>query len=306
MATTSWGTARLAAVAPALPAQRPTPGNRVLVPLIRGQSAAFLLSIGDAVAEQCPSRGIVLSLVEIPSRWSGMVASAVVRSRELLRWIAATDYASGAEQAERLGIQSRFTADPAASIREALLETQCDVVLAELPPIGRRRRHRLEAILRSLSDHPDVNLIVARPDPATSHLGIRPTSVLVPLRGGPNARLALAVALAVASRTHARLTLLHVYDPTHHEDLRAYEAATFRELANAAGRFDPEILEIVSRNPAEAIYSAARNRDMVVMGAHANPSRTGMLIGYGFSSLINRLTQTVILARAASDFDFAA
>jgi len=301
MITPSNGKARLAIVSPLLPAQRPRPGNRVLVPVIQGQSAAFLLSIGDAIAGQCPSRGVVLSLVEIPSIWSGMATSAVVRSRELLRWIAASDYQSGAGRTERLSIQSRFTTDPAASIREALLETECDTVVVEYPPLDGRRRHRLESIVRTLSADPQVNLVVARPDPAAKGSGIRPRSVLVPLRGGANAWLALSVGVALASWADARLTLMHVYDRAHHHDLRRHEAETFHELTLAAKTANPAIRELSSDDTTETILSVARESDAVVLGAHSNQARAGLLVGGMLVSLINRLSKTVIVTRAAVD-----
>src|SRR5919108_71672 len=242
MVTSFRGTARLETVSPLLPAPRPQTGNRLLVPVIRGQSAASLLSIGDAIAARLPSGGVVLSLVEIPPTWSGMVTSAVVRSRELLRWIAASDYEPDAGQSERLSIQSRFTTDPTASIREALLETQCDTVLIELPPSNARRRHRLEAILKRLSNDPQVSLVIARPDPAALGGAIAPRSVLVPLRGGPNAWLALGVGMAIASWARARLTLMHVFDPLCHHALLHHEAAIFHQLTAAAETARPEIV----------------------------------------------------------------
>ena len=294
------GTARLDPPLPMLPAEWTQPGNRVLVPVIWGQSAAPLLSIGDAIAGHWPSRGVVLSIVEIPSSWSGLVTSAVVRSRELLRWIASNDYVLEAGRSARLSIQSRYTSDPAASIREALLETQCDTVLAELPPSSSRRRHRLEGILRSLAADLQVNLVMARPDPAASRTAFQPTSVLVPLRGGPNAWLALRVGSALASWWQARLTLMHVFNPRHHHALRKHESETFQQLADAVAGANPAIVEVVSDDPAEAILAIAGDHDAVVMGAHSNPSRAGMLVGQMLSFVINRLTKTVILTRAGA------
>lgn len=276
----------------------PRPGNRVLVPVIRGQSAASLLSIGDAIARNCPSRGVVLSLVEIPLKLSGVVTSAVARSRELLRWIAASDYQVENGYRERLSIQSRYTTDASASIREVLLETQCDTVLAEWPPSGARRRHRLEAILRTLIDNLAVNLVVARPDPAAGHGGIKPSSVLVPLRGGANAWLALGVASALAAHANADLTLMHVYDSQHHRDRRKNEEATFRELADAAGRH-ARILEFAAERPADVVVTVGKRYEAVVMGAHANPARPG-LVGDALSAAMHGLPKTVILARAAT------
>jgi nucleotide-binding universal stress UspA family protein len=272
------------------------PGKRVLVPLVRGQSAASLLSIGDAIAAHCPSRGIVLSLVEIPTRWSNVVASAVVRSRELLRWIAANDYVDGG-LASRLSIQSRFTTDPVANIRESMLETGCDLVVLEYPSSAGRRRHRLHAMLDGLSGAVEPGLVVVRPDPRADGGAIRPRSVLVPLRGGGNAALALRVGLAVAAHAGSDLTLLHVYDRRHHPDLRRHEAEVFHELAREAAPVRPGIVELVTDNPNETLLAAAADHDAVVLGAHADPLRRGLLIGDELAAVMDRLKKTVIVAR---------
>lgn len=299
--------ARLGTVSPILPALRLRPGNRLLVPVIRGQPAASLLSLGDAIAEQCPSRGVVLSLVEIPPKPGGLVTSALVRSRELLRWIAANDYESLARDSSgRLSIHSRFTSDPAMSIREAMLETQCDTILVESPPNNARRRHRLESILRAVSADHRLNLVVARPDPGAGRRGIQPKSVVVPLRGGPNAWLALTVGLALASRFDARLNLLHVYESDQHPGLRGHEAAVFHELVRAASAANPEVLEIDSEATAATLLTIARGHDAVVLGAHTNPVRSGVLVGQMLLPVINGLGKTVILTRAASAESWAA
>ncbi|MEO8744246.1 MAG: universal stress protein [Candidatus Dormibacter sp.] len=240
-----------------------------------------------------------MSLVEIPARWTGLVSSAVVRSRELLRSIAASDYEGDNTSGGRLGVQSRFTADPTASIHEALLETQCDVVLMEWPAIGARRQHRLASILKSLLTDPQINLIVARPDLAAKGGRIRPRSVIAPLRGGPNAFLALSVAVALACDAGAELTLLHVYDSTRHPKHLRHEEATFHELVRAAEYAHPIVIERVAQGPAEAVLGLARDYDAVVMGAHSNPRETGALVGPLMSVAMSQLPGTVILARAA-------
>jgi nucleotide-binding universal stress UspA family protein len=279
-------------------ATAPAAGNRVLVPVIRGQSAGSLLAIGDAIARQCPSRGVILSLVEIPARWTGLVTSAVVRSRELLRWIAASDH-ERAEAGQRMSIQSRFTSDASASIREALLETQSDVVLAEWPSDGAARKYRLAAILRTLAADLDVNLVVARPDPAAAGGRFYPRSLLVPLRGGANAWFALGVAMAISSDADVQPTLLHVYDRNHHHDRQRQEEATFHQLVEAAEAAQPRVIELFSKSPAEVILKTGAHYDTVVLGAHANPTRAAALLGNDLSPTMARLTKTVILARAS-------
>ena len=298
--TKSRSVARLGSGSPFLPAERLRPGNGLLVPVIRGQSAASLLGIGDALAERGASRGLVLSLVEIHSGWGGMATSAWARSRDLLRAIASSDYESRDRARNgRLAILSRFTSDPAASVREAALETQSDTVLVELPPPNAPRKHRLESILRSVLGDWQLNLVIARPDPAADRRGIRPASVLVPLRGGPNAWLALNVGLSLALWADARLTLVHVYDPDQHARLRRHEAEVFHDLARAAGEADPQIIELENDSVVDTLVDVATNHDTVVLGAHIGDAGPGQLVSRMHRSLINRFGKTVIVTRAA-------
>ena len=278
---------------------------RVLVPIIRGQGAAPLLSLGDAIARSGSTQGVVLGLVEIPSSRIGLQIAATKRSRELLRWIAATDYERHASEGGQLTVQTRIAADVARGIREATLETQSDMVLLEWPSQRSPRRHRLEAVMRSLATDPPANLVIVRPDPAVNG-PLAPRSILAPLRGGSNARLALSVAAALATQTGARLTLMHVYDNNHHPDRAQREAAVFHELIQAVRSLDPVVLEVIADEPAAVLLRAGSEYDAVVMGAHADPNRTGVLVGSDLESVVNELPRSVILTRSTDTDTVAA
>jgi len=278
---------------------------RVLVPIIRGQVAAPLLSLGDAIARRSSTQGVVLGLVEVPASQGGLQVPVANRSRELLRWIAATDYERHSVEGGRLTVQTRIAADVARSIREAALETESDIVLLEWPWHKSPRRYRLEAVLRGLALDPPAGLVIVRPDPEAMGQ-LAPRSVLAPLRGGANARLALSVAAALASQADARLTLMHVYDSGHHPDRIQREAVVFHELIQAVASLDPVVLEVIAPQPAEVLLRAGSEYDAVVMGAHADPGRAGMLVGSALESVVNGLSRTVILARSTDPETVAA
>ena len=271
--------------------------GRVLVPIIRGQAAAPLLSLGDAIARRYSTQGVVLGLVEVPASNGGLQIAVAERSRELLRWIAATDYEEQSVQGGRLTVQTRIAADVAGGIREAALETESDMVLLEWPCHKSPRRYCLEAVLRSLAVDPPAKLVIARPDPDAKG-PLSPRSVLAPLRGGSNARLALSVAAALATQAGAQLTLMHVYDSDHHPDRTQREAAVFHELVQAVGALDPVVLEVIAPDPAAVLLQAGSEYDAVVMGAHTEPCRAGMLVGSALESVVNGLPRTVILTRS--------
>jgi len=247
----------------------------------------------------------VLGLVEIPALPAGLQMAIAKRSRELLRWIAATDYECHTPEDRRLTVQTRIAADVARGIREATLKTQSDLVLLEWPRPKSPRRYRLESVLRSLAADPPAKLVIVRPDP-DGNGRLMPRSVLAPLRGGSNARLALSVAAALATQAGARLTLMHVYDSNHHPDRTHREAAVFHELIRGARSLDPVVLECVDSEPAAVLLRAGSEYDAVVMGAHAHPGRAGILVGSDLESVVNGLPRTVILARSPSTDAMAA
>ncbi len=86
--------------------------------------------------------------------------------------------------------------------------------------------------------------------------------ILVPVRGGRYAHLAVSVASALARRRDASLTLLHVTDPDHRSPLGIYRLVGERVL-------DPHVEHLVSRSgdPAEVIGDELERHDAIVFGA---------------------------------------
>jgi nucleotide-binding universal stress UspA family protein len=281
---------------PAVEAVRTTQPPRVLVPIIRGQVAAPILSVADAIARSGSERGLVLGLVETSASDKPQVG-ATERSRDLLRWIAATGHGTAAVDGSRLKIQTRITSDAGRSIREATLETQSNMVVLEWPAATSPRRHRLEAIIRSLATDPPARLVIARLDPGQTGR-FAPRSVLAPLRGGANARIALSVAVALAKEARATLTLLHVYDSHHHPARQEREAAAFRDLVQEVRSINPVVLELVAPDPVVVLLGECIKYDAVVLGAHSNETRPGIVVGPTLESFVQSLPKTVVLTRS--------
>lgn len=86
--------------------------------------------------------------------------------------------------------------------------------------------------------------------------------LLVPVRGGRYAQLAVAIASGFARRREASLTLLHVTEPDRRSPLGIY-----RLVGDAA--FDPRVEQLVSRSgdPAEVIAEELERNDAIVFGA---------------------------------------
>jgi nucleotide-binding universal stress UspA family protein len=110
--------------------------------------------------------------------------------------------------------------------------------------------------------------------------------------------MALSVAVALANDAHAALTLLHVYDSHHHPERREREAVAFRDLVEEVRSIDPVVLELVAPDPIAVLLSACIKYDAVVLGAHSNESRPGILVGPILESLVQSLPKTVVLTRS--------
>jgi len=271
---------------------------RILVPIIRAQAAGPLLSIGDGLMRQSRSSGNVLGLVEVPAQASEALAYEVTqRRRGLLRWIAATDDSTGPHSGPGLGILVRVVHDIALGIREAAYETNANLAVMEWPGLASRRPRLLESVISNLSATPPADLLLVRPGGVEPGFRARARKILVPVRGGPNARLALRVAAALAAAWHAQFTVLHLSDPRHHPDRKAQESEELHYLLSQVEVPTPELVERETVQIGAAIFEAAKEADLVVLGASAEPAQTPVLIRSRLAASLRRLTATLILVR---------
>jgi len=101
-------------------------------------------------------------------------------------------------------------------------------------------------------------------------------NILVPLRGGPYAELALRIALSITRNTNARITSLHI-TPT---QATKGQEAPFRGLAYVLTQLtEVNALEAQTDQPVDAILDAAQGKDLVVLGATVQPQSAAVTIG---------------------------
>lgn len=271
---------------------------RVLVPIIRAQAAGPLLSIGDGLMRQSRGSGNVLGLVEVPAHESEALAREVTqRRRDLLRWIAATDDAVEPRTAPGLGILVRVVHDVALGIREASFETNANMIVVEWPGLSSRRPRLLESVIGNLSANPPADLLLVRPADTEVPFQARAGKILVPVRGGPNAKLALRVAAALAGAWQARFTVLHLTDPRHHPDRKAQTSEELAFLLSQVAAPAPELVDRETENIGGAIVEAAKGADLVVLGASADPVQSPVLVRSRLAASLRRLTATIVLVR---------
>lgn len=103
---------------------------------------------------------------------------------------------------------------------------------------------------------------------AGGHIPERPERVLAPLRGGPNAELALRVALATSHSTRAKIACLHIVSP----DMEKQQDAPYRGLEQILDNMPYIESEIVETDdPRQAIMARAAGYPLTVVGTAKTP-----------------------------------
>lgn len=268
---------------------------RILVPIVRAQAVQTLIAVGDALAKPLDADGKVLGLVEVPRNPDSNVANQVVhRRRELLRWIADQESVLGSPA--RLGILVRVVHNVPLGIREAVYETGANLVVIEWPGPTSPRAGTLASVLDDLSSSPPADLVFVRPSSHGLEVSGRPIRIVVPIRGGVNARLALKVATRLSAAWGGVMSLLHVVDANHHPDRRAHDLATARAIAST----QPSATLIVNETAGtgQAIVSAAAEADVVVLGAYSEAGRYPVLMRPELAEALSAIEGMLILVRS--------
>src|SRR5207302_4417666 len=226
------------------------PDVRVMIPILRAQTAAPLLDLADALVYWHRGEGQVLGLIEIHSRPGQDLRSATAeRYRSLLQWISANDYRRRPRPMARLNIQVRVAHRVSWAIREAVYENNSNLMVIEWPGLSNRRRHSLSAVIDDLAADPPVDLVLMRPDPTLAESELDAARILVAVRSGPNAKLALRAGVALAAAHGGRLVILHVYDSRNHAEQQAQERIEFSEVMDQLSYQNVEVMERSSENP---------------------------------------------------------
>lgn len=275
-------------------ARRLTEPFRVLLPILRGQAVAPLLSLADTLA--AGGGGKVLGLVE--SAGSRSMGDWGQRRLSFLRWLAAGDY-EVARLAPALPLDLLRTRDPARAVLDAVAESRADLVLAEWPGRAAGGRQRVRRLLDALMAETRLNLALVRLAPEATSLPVVVRSVLVPIRGGPNARLAVHIAATLSDVTGAAMTLLHVQNQRDHPDRRRREREAFRTLGESVAGTRHSTLELSSDSPVAALMEIAGGFDVAVMGTRLEAEAPRELLAATMARLVQSLRTTVILARSS-------
>lgn len=257
-------------------------------------SAAAGLGAARLAALLARARGArlsILSVLTVPD--PGAMSNAAAAAGEMRRRLgsladALRPLAPDVHAAVRVG-RNAFTELAAAAAEEG-----CELLVAgwgrPRPDAGREPRGEFGPVAQALLDRPPCDVVLVHPPPG------RVRRVLVPVRGGPYAELAITLGGDLAGEAGAVLTVLHISRPDVPERLRWLEEAPYRAVMERLEAGRPVLKRLAaSTEVAAALVEEARRHDLVVMGAHG-PATT-VPVALDFSRLRDRAGCGVLVVK---------
>jgi len=240
---------------------------RILIPVANPATAEDLVRIGAELLDPRSGELTALGIVEVPEEVA--LSEGATRARQARRLLQKVlEYAP---EGTRIRPLVRIGRRAAEGIVEAAEEIEADLLIFGWGgrPGGRSGPATFSPTIDAVVREPPCDIAVVKQRP----LG-ELRRILVPVRGGPHAELALAFADTLARRHDARVVVLHVIPPGVTASVRAqaeHALATFLKQ-HARGHADGLLRE--APNVRNAILREAERADLVIMGASAAPEGT--------------------------------
>ncbi len=225
-----------------------------MVPVIHGCDGGAALAAAQALASEVVLVGLV------PVSDAQAISAGMPLAREVRRRLRELAPEPGGRVRMRAAV--RVSPTPWAELMDAVAADEPDVLVLDwnvhLPALG--------VTPSVVLTRPACDIVIVRgPFPAAVR------RVLVPMRGGPHAELALRLGLSLKPKT---MTALHLTLPGAQSD------APYRGLEQILRRMpDVHSESAQTDDPAATILAQARDYDLVVMGATAQPVRSQASLG---------------------------
>jgi glucosyl-3-phosphoglycerate synthase len=295
--------------------RRRTP-YRILLPLANPRTARDLVRIGSGVSDGRPTEITALGIVEVPEGVSLSEGATQARTaRRLLQRV--LDF--GDEEGVEIRTMVRIGRRAADGVIEAVGEETTDLVIFGWGgPPSAAAAAKAEAARGGKATapvfSPTIDAVV-RESPCdiavVKQRGVdRVESILVPVRGGPHAELAMRLARDLGRRFGAQVAVLHVVP-------KGIGARAIQREQDALDAFVTEhgggrrvkglIREATSVRT--AIIREAAQHDLVVMGASAQPSNAApdgrYLFGTVADAVASKAKPTVIVVKTKQKLGIA-
>lgn len=281
---------------------------RILLPLANPRTARDLVRIGSGLSGGRPTEITALGIVEVPEGVSLAEGATQARTaRRLLQRVLDV----GDEEGVEIRTMVRIGRQAADGVIEAVGEEGSDLVIfgwgGPPTPAAAARSAAVRGAPRKASVFSPTIDAVVRESPCdiavVKQRGLeRVTSILVPVRGGPHAELAMRLARDLGKRYGAQVVVMHVVPKGIGERAlqREQEALDRFVKEHGSGR---RVRGLLREAPSvrTAILREASSHQLVVMGASAHPSTVTpdgrFLFGIVAETIASRAKPTVIVVK---------
>jgi glucosyl-3-phosphoglycerate synthase len=252
--------------------------RKIIVPMLEGCDSAISMQVAHALAR---GRNILLvGIIQVhpgESLSTGALPARAMR-RRMREW------------REKLGIrtgeQIRVTDNPWKELISVVREQEPELLVFE--------EGHLQSLATSLEEalrYPpcSVAFIQGSLPEKCSHL-------LVALRGGPSAALALRVGLSIAQSQEAEISTLHLLTPGSEHEEAPYQGIelVLRNLPEVKER------ELVAQDPAREIVAASEDCDLLIMGATVKPITEAAGLGPIAETILGTRKRATLITKVAS------
>ncbi len=271
---------------------------RILIPVANPGTAEELIRLGAAMLDPRQGELSALGIVEVPE---GMpLSEGATRARHARRLLQKVlDYVPEGTTIHPIVRIGRHAAE---GIIEASAEQEADLIIfgwGGKAPSGHDGRNHGPTVFSPTIDE------VVRESPAdiavVKQRGSREIRrVLVPVRGGPHAELAVRFADAIAQHHGATVVVLHLVPPGITMAVRAQAERALAGFIKQHLRGKGEAALREAPNVRNAILREAEKADLVVMGASATPGGDGSdsyLFGALPEAIAARAKPTVVVVK---------
>ena len=233
--------------------------RKILLPVVHGYDNLSALRATQAIAGE--GQILVVGIAYIPQAES--LSTAAIPARHLRKTLQELANQRNIRPFEHICVSHT----PWDDLCQLIKEQDPDLLVLEWPG----QFVALHISPTDVLDHPPCDLVIVG-----GSVLEEPQNVLVPIRGGPYAELALRISLSIAHARKAQVTSLHLTSPTSSKR----GDAPFRGIELVLSNL-PEIIkeEIQTNDPVAAILERARQFDLVVMGASGRPEHASAVIG---------------------------
>ena len=275
--------------------------SRILIPVANPLTAEELVRIGASLMDRKTGVLTVLGIVEVPEDTPLSEGATLARqARRLLQRV--LDFAPEGVTIHPIVRIGRRAAE---GVVEAAKELDAELIVFGWG--GKQRTGSAGAtsvfsptIDEVVRDSPcDIAVVKQSPDATMKR-------ILVPIRGGPHAELALRVADALARRNGGTVVALHLIPRDTSDAIRAQSEKALAQFIrqHADGVVEQSVRE--AANVRNAILRESENADVVVMGASAMPAGgadQGYLFGALPEALATKSPKTVIVVKTREQID---